>query len=312
MHLVAASSIDQQNDGYYSNICVLGKSKEDGHTFINWITNIQDGLSATTPYMVKVDDNKYFLMWTYGQEKDGSGEISYTYIDANGNQTSPIYTMKGNISDCEPICVNGSIIWYTSEEGSVSFYGLNSDGTVIGSRNGLVLDGDTWVYYRNDEPDYSYTGLALNEYGWWYFSNGELNTSYTGMALNEYGWWYYSNGRLDTSYTGMALNEYGWWYYSNGRLDTSYTGKATNEYGSWYYVDGRIAQNYTGMLLDGEDWKYIQNGLIDYNYTGMASNEYGWWYFNNGKLDTSYTGVAYNDYGKWYFVNGQIDYNHKW
>ena len=306
-YLVAASSIDQQNDGYYSNICVLGKSKEDGHTFINWITNIQDGFSATTPYMVKVDDNKYFLMWTYGQEKDGSGEISYTYIDANGNQTSPIYTMKGNISDCEPICVNGSIIWYTSEEGSISFYGLNSDGTVIGSRNGLVLDGDTWVYYRNDEPDYSYTGLALNEYGWWYVKNGTIDWDYTGMALNEYGWWYVSNGTIDWNYTGMALNEYGWWYIRNGALDLSYTGMALNDYGWWYIRNGALDLSYTGMALNEYGWWYMRNGALDLSYTGMALNEYGWWYMRNGALDLSYTGMALNEYGWWYIRNGALD-----
>ncbi len=304
-YLVAASSIDQQNDGYYSNICVLGKSKQDGHTFINWITNIQDGESATTPYMVKVNDNKYFLMWTYG--KDNSGEISYTYIDANGSQISPIYTMKGNISDCEPICVNGSVVWYTSQADSVSFYGVDSDGNAIGSRNGLVLDGNEWIYYHNDEPDYSYTGMALNEYGWWYVSNGKIDWNYTGMALNEYGWWYINNGALDLSYTGMALNEYGWWYMKNGVLDLSYTGMALNEYGWWYMKNGALDLSYTGMALNEYGWWYMKNGALDLSYTGMALNDYGWWYMKNGALDLTYTGLAENEYGLWYMKNGALD-----
>ena len=314
-YLVAANSINQEDTSDdrsrhdYRNVCIVGKSKRDGHTFVNWLTNLEGDLSATTPYLVKINDNKYLVMWSY--QKRSVGAIDYTYIDADGSQISPVYTMNGMLSDCEPVYINDTVVWYTSDsDGNVTFYGVDSNGNALGSLNGLIYDGDNWVYYRNDNPDYGYTGLAANEYGWWYVSNGTIDFDYTGLAANEYGWWYVSNGTIDFSYTGMAANDYGWWYVSNGAIDFNYTGMAVNDYGWWYMTNGALDWNYTGMAANDYGWGYMTNGALDWNYTGMAVNDYGWWYMTNGALDWNYTGMAVNDYGWWYMTNGALDWNY--
>ena len=314
-YLVAANSINQEDTSDdrsrhdYRNVCIVGKSKRDGHTFVNWLTNLEGDLSATTPYLVKINDNKYLVMWFY--QKRSVGAIDYTYIDADGSQISPVYTMNGMLSDCEPVYINDTVVWYTSDsDGNVTFYGVDSNGNALGSLNGLIYDGDNWVYYRNDNPDYGYTGLAANEYGWWYVSNGTIDFDYTGLAANEYGWWYVSNGTIDFSYTGMAANDYGWWYVSNGAIDFNYTGMAVNDYGWWYMTNGALDWNYTGMAANDYGWWYMTNGALDWNYTGMAVNDYGWWYMTNGALDWNYTGMAVNDYGWWYMTNGALDWNY--
>ena len=314
-YLVAANSINQEDTSDdrsrhdYRNVCIVGKSKRDGHTFVNWLTNLEGDLSATTPYLVKINDNKYLVMWSY--QKRSVGAIDYTYIDADGSQISPVYTMNGMLSDCEPVYINDTVVWYTSDsDGNVTFYGVDSNGNALGSLNGLIYDGDNWVYYRNDNPDYGYTGLAANEYGWWYVSNGTIDFDYTGLAANEYGWWYVSNGTIDFSYTGMAANDYGWWYVSNGAIDFNYTGMAVNDYGWWYMTNGALDWNYTGMAANDYGWWYMTNGALDWNYTGMALNDYGWWYMTNGALDWNYTGMAVNDYGWWYMTNGALDRNY--
>ena len=314
-YLVAANSINQEDTSDdrsrhdYRNVCIVGKSKRDGHTFVNWLTNLEGDLSATTPYLVKINDNKYLVMWSY--QKRSVGAIDYTYIDADGSQISPVYTMNGMLSDCEPVYINDTVVWYTSDsDGNVTFYGVDSNGNALGSLNGLIYDGDNWVYYRNDNPDYGYTGLAANEYGWWYVSNGTIDFDYTGLAANEYGWWYVSNGTIDFSYTGMAANDYGWWYVSNGAIDFNYTGMAVNDYGWGYMTNGALDWNYTGMAANDYGWWYMTNGALDWNYTGMAVNDYGWWYMTNGALDWNYTGMAVNDYGWWYMTNGALDWNY--
>ena len=314
-YLVAANSINQEDTSDdrsrhdYRNVCIVGKSKRDGHTFVNWLTNLEGDLSATTPYLVKINDNKYLVMWSY--QKRSVGAIDYTYIDADGSQISPVYTMNGMLSDCEPVYINDTVVWYTSDsDGNVTFYGVDSNGNALGSLNGLIYDGDNWVYYRNDNPDYGYTGLAANEYGWWYVSNGTIDFSYTGMAANDYGWWYVSNGAINFNYTGMAVNDYGWWYMTNGALDWNYTGMAVNDYGWWYMTNGALDWNYTGMAVNDYGWWYMTNGALDWNYTGMAVNDYGWWYMTNGALDWNYTGMAVNDYGWWYMTNGALDRNY--
>ena len=314
-YLVAANSINQEDTSDdrsrhdYRNVCIVGKSKRDGHTFVNWLTNLEGDLSATTPYLVKINDNKYLVIWSY--QKRSVGAIDYTYIDADGSQISPVYTMNGMLSDCEPVYINDTVVWYTSDsDGNVTFYGVDSNGNALGSLNGLIYDGDNWVYYRNDNPDYGYTGLAANEYGWWYVSNGTIDFDYTGLAANEYGWWYVSNGTIDFSYTGMAANDYGWWYVSNGAIDFNYTGMAVNDYGWWYMTNGALDWNYTGMAANDYGWWYMTNGALDWNYTGMAVNDYGWWYMTNGALDWNYTGMAVNEYGWWYMTNGALDWNY--
>ena len=314
-YLVAANSINQEDTSDdrsrhdYRNVCIVGKSKRDGHTFVNWLTNLEGDLSATTPYLVKINDNKYLVMWSY--QKRSVGAIDYTYIDADGSQISPVYTMNGMLSDCEPVYINDTVVWYTSDsDGNVTFYGVDSNGNALGSLNGLIYDGDNWVYYRNDNPDYGYTGLAANEYGWWYVSNGTIDFDYTGLAANEYGWWYVSNGTIDFSYTGMAANDYGWWYVSNGAIDFNYTGMAVNDYGWWYMTNGALDWNYTGMAANDYGWWYMTNGALDWNYTGMAVNDYGWWYMTNGALDRNYTGLAVNEYGWWYMTNGTVDFTY--
>ena len=314
-YLVAANSINQEDTSDdrsrhdYRNVCIVGKSKRDGQTFVNWLTNLEGDLSATTPYLVKINDNKYLVMWSY--QKRSVGAIDYTYIDADGSQISPVYTMNGMLSDCEPVYINDTVVWYTSDsDGNVTFYGVDSNGNALGSLNGLIYDGDNWVYYRNDNPDYGYTGLAANEYGWWYVSNGTIDFDYTGLAANEYGWWYVSNGTIDFSYTGMAANDYGWWYVSNGAIDFNYTGMAVNDYGWWYMTNGALDWNYTGMAANDYGWWYMTNGALDWNYTGMAVNDYGWWYMTNGALDWNYTGMAVNDYGWWDMTNGALDRNY--
>ncbi len=314
-YLVAANSINQEDTSDdrsrhdYRNVCIVGKSKKDEHTFVNWLTDLEGNLSATTPYLVKINDNKYLVMWSY--QKRSVGAIDYTYIDADGSQISPVYTMKGMLSDCEPVYINDTVVWYTSDsDGNVTFYGVDSNGNALGSLNGLIYDGDNWVYYRNDNPDYGYTGLAANEYGWWYVSNGTIDFDYTGLAANEYGWWYVSNGTIDFSYTGMAVNDYGWWYVSNGAIDFNYTGMAVNDYGWWYMTNGALDWNYTGMAANDYGWWYMTNGALDWNYTGMAVNDYGWWYMTNGALDWNYTGMAVNEYGWWYMTNGALDWNY--
>ena len=309
-YIVAASSIDQDNNGDLRNICILTKSKTDGNTNVNWITDYTgDDYSATTPHLVKMADNRYLVLWCKGS--DIAGTVYYTFIDNNGNQTDKIRTMEGKLSQCEPVMYGDMAIWYTSDRYSVSFHGIFKDGSAYGSTKGLLQDTDgVWKYYTNSEVNYDYTGLASNEYGWFYVRNGIVDWSYTGLAENEYGWFYIHNGALDWSYTGLAQNEYGWFYIHNGALDWSYTGLAQNEYG-WFYVrNGALDWSYTGIAQNEYGWFYVNGGMIGWNYTGLAEYAGNWFYIHNGVLDWSYTGLASNEYGTFYIANGILDWSY--
>ena len=58
--------------------------------------------------------------------------VYYTFIDSNGNQISDICSMKGEISQCEPVMYGNTAVWYTANKNKVTFYGINENGTIMG------------------------------------------------------------------------------------------------------------------------------------------------------------------------------------
>lgn len=63
-YIVAASSINQEKQEGLKNIYILTESKEDGTVKSNQITDISGKYNATSPYLVKINNNKFMVMWT--------------------------------------------------------------------------------------------------------------------------------------------------------------------------------------------------------------------------------------------------------
>ena len=127
-YIVAASSINQEKQEGLKNIYILTESKEDGSVKSNQITDISGKYNATSPYLVKINNNKFMVMWTIKNDNT----VYYTYIDGDGNVISDINTMSGQLSDCEPIVYNGMVLWYICSNKKITFYGINTDGTTFG------------------------------------------------------------------------------------------------------------------------------------------------------------------------------------
>ncbi|MCD8066735.1 MAG: leucine-rich repeat protein [Oscillospiraceae bacterium] len=146
-YLVAGNSVTQDEnwDSHTArNVFVAVTSRDDfseESTTINWITNYDtDGsVSASTPQLVKINDNEFLLMWTVGSTK-----LYYVYLDEDGNTTSEIYTATGSLSDCQPIVVNGSVVWYCTNSSEPVFYTIdleNPDEVLID--NSLVTSSSS-------------------------------------------------------------------------------------------------------------------------------------------------------------------------
>lgn len=200
------------------------------------------------------------------------------------------------------------------------------------AKNGLLKTESGWMYFKNDEIDYTFNALAKNDYGWWYIKNGTIDYKYEGLAENQYGLWYVKNGKIDfncnkvvryngewyyvvngqvsTKTSGLIKCELGWMYFKNGKVDMGFEGLAKNQYGWWYILNGTINYKYKGLAKNDYGWWYVSDGKIDYNYQGLAKNQYGWWYVSNGKIDYNFRGLAKNDYGWWYVKNGKIDFTY--
>ena len=148
-YIVAASSINQEKQEGLKNIYILTESKEDGTVKSNQITDISGKYNATSPYLVKINNNKFMVMWTIKNDNT----VYYAYIDGNGNLISDINTMSGQLSDCEPIVYNGMVLWYTCSNKKITFYGINTDGTTFGDElkaSMTASDGGSTITFTAD------------------------------------------------------------------------------------------------------------------------------------------------------------------
>ena len=148
-YIVAVSSINQEKQEGLKNIYILTESKEDGTVKSNQITDISGKYNATSPYLVKINNNKFMVMWTIKNDNT----VYYTYIDGDGNVISDINTMSGQLSDCEPIVYNGMVLWYICSNKKITFYGINTDGTTFGDElkaSMTASDGGSTITFTAD------------------------------------------------------------------------------------------------------------------------------------------------------------------
>ncbi len=92
-------------------------------------------LSGGTPVLVSLGLEGGYILWDlqevteneYGIRRSRTGTICYARYAADGS-VGEIRTAKGALSDCPPICVNGKIIWYVTEDSVPTFYVLDESG----------------------------------------------------------------------------------------------------------------------------------------------------------------------------------------
>ncbi|MCD8336167.1 MAG: hypothetical protein LUD18_02645, partial [Lachnospiraceae bacterium] len=147
-YLVAGNSVTQDSNWSSHtarNIFVTVTSRSSlSSTSVKWITDYDtDGsISASTPQLVKLGSDSFLLLWTTteytisGNTGSKQSKLHYVYLDGQGNTTSEIYTVNGQLSDCKPIVSGGSVYWYvTGDAGSTYssttpyFYTIRSDGS---------------------------------------------------------------------------------------------------------------------------------------------------------------------------------------
>ena len=99
------------------NIFLASVDKSSKDVSLQKITDYPEGeLTTRTPHLIKINGNKFFLIWSRGEE------ISYVFLDGKGNKTSEIYTNEGHLSDCVPMVDGDQILWYTWKNGEEKFY----------------------------------------------------------------------------------------------------------------------------------------------------------------------------------------------
>lgn len=82
-----------------------------------------------TPFLVKVNANRYAILYEVRNGYSDMGEVSYLFIDAAGNRISDTATVQGCLSDCQPVVFGDKIVWYTTNGASMKIYTVPAGGT---------------------------------------------------------------------------------------------------------------------------------------------------------------------------------------
>lgn len=144
-YIIAGNSVEQVEETFLKaeqrNIFVTATSRtnftKDG-TNVTWLTDYKegDGVVISTPHLVKMNDNRFLVMWHVGAQEDHvAGILNYTFVDGNGNRCSgdlgQTRTVSAEISDCKPIVKDGKAVWYSSGLEGVYFYTIDTQGNFV-------------------------------------------------------------------------------------------------------------------------------------------------------------------------------------
>jgi hypothetical protein len=77
-----------------------------------WLTNYAEGsnVSISNPQTVKLSGDQLLVLW---QEND---VLRWTCVNNSGTKTCPVYSGNAKLSDCQPILVDGKVIWYYTDD----------------------------------------------------------------------------------------------------------------------------------------------------------------------------------------------------
>ena len=114
-YLTAGNSVEQNSATYNSsgvrNIFVTSTLKDNytnEGTTVHWITNYKETTDPTvsTPQLVKISGDEFMLMWMEGTQ------VRCVLLNALGEPVTGIYGFDSALSDCKPIVIDKSVVWY--------------------------------------------------------------------------------------------------------------------------------------------------------------------------------------------------------
>lgn len=131
-YIVAGTTVDQAkfSSAETRNVFVSVIDKDctnDSKPTVRKITNYAEGqLSPSNPQLVKINDNKFVLMWTYKSSYADKNKVYLTELNGKGETVGKKYSFTGELSDCQPIVSDGKIMWYVCDRNKLSFYSVST------------------------------------------------------------------------------------------------------------------------------------------------------------------------------------------
>jgi len=132
---------------------------------ISYLTGYAYGdlYTVMTPYLVKVDDSTFVVIWECKYGYSETEKINYVYLNGAGQMTSEVKTMDGCLSDCQPVLIGNQIVWYTTNGVRTTMYSIPARTATVAptaeARSAIVYGGVDYsavfdhAYYINRYPD---------------------------------------------------------------------------------------------------------------------------------------------------------------
>ena len=134
--LTAVAAIRMESEEQYSwdeqkNIYLVVAPKSDLQSYKmiqftdypstdKWYTN-----EVRTPHLVKLDDDRFLLLWEQQHDELRLQYICAVMVDREGNKISRVIKLKGNLSSVEPAVMDNKVIWYTDDDTDLYYYRLD-------------------------------------------------------------------------------------------------------------------------------------------------------------------------------------------
>lgn len=193
--LVAGTSIKEEDDfdtcttqNLYLSVTDRKELEDDSDnnvsttTTVRWITNFEDDGKhfhhcATTPRLVKWNNNLFLLIWSETEYDEPTGKLYYEFIDGTGNQVGEIHSEQGEISDCQPIMKDNKVVWYTTDNKELCFYSIDETGTL--TKKTVTYPKEIDVFPKSIEE----CRLAITKIG--EIKKSQMDTSYVLIFRGE-------------------------------------------------------------------------------------------------------------------------------
>ncbi|MBQ6659889.1 MAG: InlB B-repeat-containing protein [Lachnospiraceae bacterium] len=182
-YLVAGRSADQnaENPNYSDmrNVFVLSHSKTGDTYHFTWLTQYGNDseLVPGNPQLVKLSDEQFAVLWEERNTETGKRIVKICCVDSKANVVGKISTLRGRLSDCQPILTkDGRICWYVTDGSTLTwnviaplamdnYWKAPEITKAVGTDNGIRLewnsvpDVDSYVVYRRENNGY-FTALT--------------------------------------------------------------------------------------------------------------------------------------------------------
>jgi len=140
-YIVAMNSVDHSLVTEYTDFVLKGIEKDQRDIFICSVPKnklskeyVKQTMLArytgsekigSVPQLVKISDDKMMVLWQEFNISGKPGALKYVFIDENGEPCTEVESVYNfRLSECKPIVIRDSVVWYTNDNGLRYFYSI--------------------------------------------------------------------------------------------------------------------------------------------------------------------------------------------